>query len=662
MNKLHQYGYYKVATAVPAIKVAHVNYNKNEIIKLIKQAVEEGVSLLVFPELCLTGATCGDLFLQPALTDACQSALKEIGQATAKTSISVVLGSPVLYNNRLYNCACVLGHGYLQGLVPKQLLSRDESKYFSVLAKDVWEDYHQEGDFYTSFSNRINFYGKAKASYMGKNEFGFTIEMGQDYYHPLTPSSLGPYDIPNIIVNPSADPSLIQSLGDQEAQLKSLSAKSNTVYIHVNAGYGESTTHYVYAGQSLIFEAGTLVHKGQTFTNQSQLNTALVDLEKVALLRQRQNNKYGPMTSDHIKDLINENNINCILYGGEEKEPSTPKGAKPLLATLQPFPFIPEDAQALENNCQDIINLTTSAMIKRFCHVNNASSLIGVSGGLDSTLALLLLVEAYHRMGKPVTEIIGVRMPGFGTSGSTYHNSVKLMDLLGIRSREVDIKASVTQHLKDISHPLTARDTTYENAQARERTQILMDIANQTGGLVIGTGDLSELALGFCTFNGDHMSMYAVNGSIPKTLIPYVIRSLGRTYDHPDLIGLLENIIDTPISPELLPPSPKQMILQKTEDLIGPYALHDFFLYHMVRYGFRPSKIRALASQAFAGVFSYQEVDKWIRVFYRRFFAHQFKRNCLPDGPVLGRVSLFANFQMPSDAQVSLWLADLENE
>ncbi|RRD94925.1 NAD(+) synthase [Clostridiales bacterium COT073_COT-073] len=674
MKSLHQYGYYKIAAAVPVIKVADVTHNTKEILKLIEMAATENISLLAFPELCLCGASCGDLFWQTALQKTCKQAIMTIAKKTKDLTFPIIIGSPMLHQNRLYNCAVILIKGQVKGLVAKNSLTTEESKYFTSALSAEWDllDFGQDESAY--FDNSLSFYHEDCS-------FSFTIELGEDYYLPLSPSAINPYLDTQIIVNPCALPATVSSRQKKELRLQELSAKSQSIYLHINAGYGESSTDKIYDGSSCIFENGQLIASNLPFQRENQLLTGIVDLERIATVKSRTNllkpsdaaiqkvlgSRHCIWYSDK-NDHLTEDVINPNSAGQTDKATAAVPSRleysplSPLLPTLAKFPFIPEDAIQLEQNCQEIAEIISSGLIKRLTHIHAKTSVIGISGGLDSTLALLLVALAYQKMGKNLKEIIGVRMPGFGTSGGTYQNSLTLMRLMGISEREVDIKASVIQHLKDIEHPLEQHDTTYENAQARERTQILMDIANQTGGLVIGTGDLSELALGFCTYNGDHMSMYSVNASIPKTLIPYVIRSLGRKYSDPELIAVLQKIIDTPISPELLPPTANQKILQKTEELIGPYALHDFFLYYMLRYGFAPGKIRALAVQAFAGDFSYEEVDKWIKLFYRRFFTHQFKRNCLPDSPLLGSISLFSTFHMPSDALVTLWLSDLENE
>lgn len=657
MNKIHHYGFFKVATAIPAIKVGDVSYNKAEIISLIEKAAKEEVSLLAFPELCLTGSTCGDLFSQKILIRSAKEALLTIADYSKEYSFPILVGTPFSHRNRLYNCVAVIIEGKIRAMIPKQLLTAEESRYFSTLSLDEWEYLELQEETNTHFSNFVSYYDAATEN------FTFTVEIGEDSKAFLSASSTNYFTKVNLIVNPCALPAGIGYLEKKKNELKALSSKNKNIYLHVNAGFGESTTEHVYAGQSYILEDGKILAEGKTFHSKSSLLVSLVDLDKVESLKSA---PIGTLRSSREESRLckffSEDSIHWYHDEPARIPESEKKVLSPLIAKYPKFPFIPDDAVLLERNCCDIIDIICQALEKRFHHIQNKTSVLGVSGGLDSTLALLLLVEAYRRMGKPLTEIVGVRMPGFGTSGETYQNSCKLMDLLGITSREVDIKASVIQHLKDIEHPLEQHDVTYENAQARERTQILMDIANQTNGLVIGTGDLSELALGFCSYNGDHMSMYSVNASIPKTLIPYVIRSLGRKYSNPEILKVLESVIDTPISPELLPPNANEKIMQKTEELIGPYALHDFFLYYMLRYGFTPSKIRALATAAFENAFSYDEINRWINVFYRRFFTHQFKRNCLPDSPILGSISVFGEFHMPSDAIVSLWLTDLEED
>lgn len=651
MQTLHRYGYYRVAAATPAIRVADVAYNKAQIMSLINQAQQLGdISLLVFPELCLCGASCQDLFLQKSLQRACRDAIVEIAESTKDISFPIVLGSPIVVDGRLYNCAVVLIQGEIKAVIPKRLLSEDERNYFvSFHANDATLISFGE-DRFSYFEPYVSFYNEAAPN------FCFRVEMGLDHYDLPSVSELSRLGLTSIVVNPCALPARIGQYEKTAQAIQNLSDRNSLVYLHVNAGYGESTTHGTYGGESFLYEAGKLIAQATPFARENRLTVGLIDLEKIETLKIKQAGLLSQLSLDSdIKKRYSENPV-CYYQpapSGDENSVS------PLVPQLPMFPFIPENPEQLERNCRDITEIVCQSLIKRLEHIHSHKVIIGISGGLDSTLALLFLAETFAKINAPLTDIIGVRMPGFGTSGTTYENSCKLMRLLGITEREVDIKASVIQHLKDISHPLDSHDTTYENAQARERTQILMDISNQVGGIVIGTGDLSELALGFCTYNGDHMSMYSLNGSIPKTLIPYVIRSLSRKYQNSELISVLESIIDTPISPELLPPNANQQILQKTEELVGPYALHDFFLYYMLRYGFSPSKIKALAEKAFAGVYTLEEITKWQQLFYRRFFSQQFKRNCLPDGPVFANVSLFHTFHMPSDAMASLWLREL---
>lgn len=675
MQMLHRFGYYKVATATPVIKVADVPYNTHQILSLIEKAEQIGdISLLAFPELCICGSTCEDLFFQRSLQNACHDALVDIAEQTQHIPFPIILGSPIRFENRLYNCGIVIIRGQIKAMIPKQLLTAEERKYFSILHTDENNYIDLQKGISSYFENHISFYNEDTPN------FTFTIEMGEDRKGFASASAVSCFSSANIVVNPCALPARIGQLQKTEHDLQALSEKNCLIYLHVNAGYGESTTHAAFAGQSYIFEAGKKIAAATPFSLNDQLTVGLVDLDKIEDLKTRNNTLLSQISQEtELKQkYINKSAhwycqysqdkaaydylIDAEHLSSQEEDSSAPNSAsdKPLVPTVSAFPFIPKDAYHLASHCEEITEIVCQSLIKRLEHIHSSKVIIGISGGLDSTLALLFLIEAFRKMNYPVTDIVGVRMPGFGTSGTTYENSCKLMKLLGITEREVDIKASVIQHLKDISHSLEQADTTYENAQARERTQILMDIANQVGGIVIGTGDLSELALGFCTYNGDHMSMYAVNASIPKTLIPYVIRFLGRNYENPELLSILESIIDTPISPELLPPNANHQILQKTEELIGPYALHDFFLYYMLRYGFSPSKIRALAEQAFSGIYPPEEIVKWQTVFYRRFFSQQFKRNCLPDGPVLGSISLFHTFRMPSDAVAGLWLKELE--
>ena len=645
---LHQYGYYKIAAAIPALKIGDIRHNQAEIIGFIRQAAESQISLLAFPELCLTGATCGQLFSQKLLQDACQTALAEIAAATKGLVFPVIIGSPVIHQGKLFNCAVVLSDGKVRGIIPKMMLAPEETRYFSAPADDfsVSTEAILNGCS-APFGNSLLFAPERN------HDFCFAVEMGEDYKNIFSPSALSLYTPATVIVNPAALPAKVGFLEQTEQRLKAVSRSNHIAYLHIGSSLGESSTYHAFAGQAYLVENGKILSRSTPYSQAGQLITGLIDAEKVSYL------KRSEITTGQAIPGSSDIFLSCQNILEYPANPAAAENGQPLLSLLPRFPFVPDDAGQLEKNCREIIDITISAYIQRLRHVQNRAAVIGISGGLDSTLALLFLAEAYRRLTRPLTEIIGVRMPGFGTSGQTYENSCRLMKCLGISQREISIKAAVLQHLQDIGHT-GGQDTTYENTQARERTQILMDIANQTGGLVIGTGDLSELALGFCTYNGDHMSMYSLNASIPKTLIPYVIRSLGRSYADPDLRAILESVINTPISPELLPPTANQQILQKTEELIGPYALHDFFLYYMLKYGFAPQKIRALAAKAFAADFDAKTIDKWLKVFYRRFFAQQFKRNCLPDGPSVSNVSLAGAFTMPSDASAALWLADLE--
>ena len=636
-----KYGLVKVAAAIPGVRVADVEYNVQQIENLIAQAEGRGVEMIVFPELSLTGYTCQDLFQQQLLLDKAEEALLILLDFTRKLDIIAVVGLPVRIGSLLYNCAAVVHQGSLLGIVPKTYLPN-------------YDEFYEKRWFASSTDLMPQEIYLAGSPVMVSNEpqvfrtcdgVGFGIEICEDVWAPLPPSNNLALAGADIILNLSATDELV----GKHAYLCSLLAQQSACmmcgYVYSSCGYGESTQDVVYGGNAMILESGRMLCEAERFSLEPQLKIQQIDVD--SLRHDRQNNT----TFRTAQDGAHARFIDC--------KPVTPRDFE-LIRYVDPHPFIPSDEQMVEK-CEEILNIQTMGLCKRLAHTHSDKAVIGISGGLDSTLALLVMVRAFDKLGLSRRGIVGITMPGFGTSDRTHQNAVALMDSLGITRREISIAKAVTQHFMDIGHDLTTHDVTYENSQARERTQILMDVANQIGALVIGTGDLSELALGWCTYNGDHMSMYGVNASVPKTLVQHLIRYISRLPMFADQRKTLIDVIDTPISPELTPADAEGNIQQKTEDLVGPYELHDFFLYHILRWGFRPSKVLMLAQHAFGDKYDEDTIQHWLQTFCRRFFSQQFKRSCMPDGPKVGSVSLSprGDWRMPSDAMSALWLKDI---
>jgi NAD+ synthase (glutamine-hydrolysing) len=641
-----KYGFVRVAAAVPTVRVADCQYNAQQIEAQMALAERQGVQIMVFPELCITGYTCGDLFAQSMLRDEAERALKQILHHTDVLDVVAILGMPVAYRSTLLNCAVVIKCGKILGVVPKTYLPN-------------YKEFYEQRWFTSALchpTGTIQLAGQ-KAP-LGTNllfdtaDTCFGIEICEDMWAPIPPSSSLALKGAEIIFNLSADDEGIGKHAYVQQLISQQSARCLAGYVFSSCGFGESTTDVVFAGQGMIYENGTLLATGERFSLKEQLVVSEIDVERLRNER-----------------LVNTTFAASIpqASGAEalHVDASTPyrpeKREGDITRAVDPHPFVPR-GNRLNERCEEIFAIQVAGLAQRLHHTRCQNVVVGISGGLDSTLALLVCVKTFDKLGLSRKGIHGITMPGFGTTDRTYHNALHLMESLGVTIREISIKDACIQHFKDINHDINVHDVTYENGQARERTQILMDIANQVGGMVIGTGDLSELALGWATYNGDHMSMYGVNGSVPKTLVKYLVQWVAEHEVGQDSRATLLDIVDTPISPELIPADEQGNIKQKTEDLVGPYELHDFFLYYFLRAGFRPSKILYLAKIAFRGVYTEEVIKKWLTTFCRRFFQQQFKRSCLPDGPKVGSVTLSprGDWRMPSDASAASWLKELE--
>lgn len=645
-----EYGYIKVGSAVPLVSVADCNENVKNIENLIAQAEGLGVEIIVFPELCLTGYTCQDLFRQHVLLDAAEVAVMKLLEFTNQLDIIAIVGAPVVVGDLLLNCAIVIQKGHVLGIVPKTYLPNYSEFYEKRWFASV-QDLRPSTFHYAGHSVSIT---SSSQLFRTMDGVTFGVEICEDVWAPTPPSNHLALAGADIIFNLSASDELIGKHDYLLSLLSNQSARTMSGYVYSSAGFGESTQDVVYGGNALIYENGKLLAKGERFSLQPQLQTAQIDVEYLRSER-RMNTTFTNAQCRMIHEDIRFIDADVVDHHDFVLE-----------RTIDPHPFIPQSGD-MERSCNEIFSIQVMGLARRIVHTHAKTVVVGVSGGLDSTLALLVCVKTFDKLGMDRKGIVGVTMPGFGTTDRTYHNAVSLMNSLGVTIREISIAKSVTQHFEDIGHDMQVHDVTYENGQARERTQILMDLSNQLGGLVIGTGDLSELALGWATYNGDHMSMYGVNASIPKTLIKYLVEFAARTVDDKSASTLFD-IIATPISPELIPADENGNIKQKTEDLVGPYELHDFFLYYFLRCGFSPRKIFMLACHVFDGtrpqegvsIYSEETIRHWLRTFCRRFFAQQFKRSCLPDGPKVGSVSLSprGDWRMPTDAQSALWLEE----
>ena len=637
------HGFIKTAAVTPKVQVADPEGNAREIIRLAKEAAGNGAKIIAFPELCITGYTCGDLFLQELLLESAKEALLQIIRETRELDALIFAGLPWEKEGKLYNVAAVFQGGKLLGLVPKTCIPNYgefyELRHFArgnQEADAVWTDSGDGERDYIPFGTRLLFTCEEMPG------LAVAAEICEDVWVPDPPSIHHALAGATVIVNCSASDETTGKDAYREALISGQSARLVCGYIYANAGEGESSQDLVFSGHNLIAENGKILSRSARFKNE----TIYADLDIARIVGERRR-----MTTFFSRTDAVYTEIGFHLNKEETK----------LSRFIDPAPFVPDDSQDRQKRCEEIFAIQYMGLKKRLEHTRSRTAVVGISGGLDSTLALLVAVRAFDSLGLPRKGILGVTMPCFGTTDRTYRNACELVRKLGGTLREVDIREAVTTHFRDIGHDPEVHDVTYENSQARERTQVLMDLANQSGGLVIGTGDMSELALGWATYNGDHMSMYGVNAGVPKTLVRHLVRYYADTCGDPELAATLLDVLDTPVSPELLPPK-DGVIAQKTEDLVGPYELHDFFLYYVLRFGFTPAKIYRLARLAFAGAYGDDMILKWLKTFYRRFFTQQFKRSCLPDGPKVGSVAVSprGDLRMPSDASAAIWLKELE--
>jgi len=645
----HEYGYLRVSAAVPCSQPADVEQNTTAVAELWKEAWEAGADVVVFPELCISGYTCADLFLQQPLQKAVLGGLRLLCDASREMAGCVaVVGAPLIHLGRLYNCAVAISDGTILGVVPKTHLPNYnefyEQRWFESSSALAAGSTIRIGREEYPFGTDILFNFKA-----GELVVPVSIEICEDLWTPIPPSAIMAQNGALIGLNLSASDELTGKHTYLIDLVRMHSARIRSGYVYASAGWGESTTDVVYAGNALIAEDGTLLAEGERFLTHPQLQVADIDVERLNADRTR----FGTFCA-HTATSVSIRHIEV---------PSCNRKADGLRRHIDSTPFVPKDRDNLDARCREIISIQTFGLMRRLSFTHCSNLVVGISGGLDSTLALLVACEAFKRLGWPLTGITGITMPGFGTTDRTHDNAVKMMQLLGVSQREISIAAAVNRHFQDIGQDPEIHDVTYENCQARERTQILMDYANKSGGMVLGTGDLSELALGWCTYNGDHISMYGVNASVPKTLVKHLVSWFATTADNVELKNTLLDVVETPISPELTPADDHGQIKQKTEDIVGPYILHDFFLYNTLRYGYGPRKSYMLAQQAFAGKYNNTTLLKWLRNFYRRFFSQQFKRSCMPDGPKVGSVCLSprGDWRMPSDASAALWLKEVDS-
>ncbi len=633
------FGFYRLAAVVPELRVADIDFNCAVLRREYQAAVADGAAAVVFPELCVTGYSCGDLFFQEQLLFRTERAVSEFAASTAGQMTVALIGFPFRYGEALYNVAAVIQNGTVRGLIPKSLLPN----YREFYEKRHFHSGRQIRNTVATL-NRLPVPFGVDLIFDGGNGFVFGVEICEDLWGVLPPSSHLALAGARAIFNLSAGTELAAKAAYRRELVCQQSARCLAAYVLASAGVHESTTDVVFGGHAMIAENGRLAAEDRRFSRSAERIYADIDFERLAAGRLSESS-------------FNDNELPSDLLFRRISLPEVPGVSELRFAAIPPRPFVPEQAPDRRERCREIFDIQTAGLAKRLEHTHARCMVIGISGGLDSTLALLVAAECCKLLGRPASDILALTMPGFGTTGRTYHNAVALCRLLGVTLREVDIKPACLQHFADIGHDPKTLDVTYENVQARERTKILMDLANKNSGLVIGTGDLSEIALGWSTYNGDHMSMYAVNCSVPKTLIRFLIETTAERAV-PELAAVLRDVIDTPVSPELLPANDDGSIEQKTEDLVGPYELHDFFLYHFVKYGAEPAKIAFLAQQAFAGVYDAATINKWLEKFLRRFFQQQFKRSCIPDGPKVGTIALSprGDWRMPSDAAVNLWL------
>lgn len=636
-----EYGFVKVASAVPTVKVADCRHNARQMAEMIADAANQNVEIIIFPELSITGYTCGDLFAQSVLLEEAEKSLEWLVAETQSLPVISIVGIPHPHNGSLINAAVVFQSGKILGVVPKTFLPN----YKEFYEKRWFASALQTPECVTSICGQRVPMQRDMLFATGNTTFG--VEICEDLWSTIPPSSFLSLEGAEIVFNMSADNDCVGKHSYLRNLVKQQSARCIAGYVFSSCGFGESTTDVVFAGTSIICDNGSIIAEGERFAMDRRMTVGEIDVESIRNDR-RVNTTFAESRGLHSRQAVT---IDAL--------PQTPSALN-LTRTVNPLPFVPSGSK-LDSCCEEIFAIQSTGLAQRLAHTHAETAVIGISGGLDSTLALLVAVNTFDKLHKDRKNIIGVTMPGFGTTDRTYTNALCLMKSLGVTIREISIKDSCIQHFKDICHDINVHDVTYENSQARERTQLLMDIANQRNGMVIGTGDLSELALGWATYNGDHMSMYGVNASVPKTLVKHLVAWIANRLDDETAKTTLLDIVDTPISPELIPADKNGNIKQKTEDIVGPYELHDFFLYNLLRHGFSPKKIFALAQIAFDGEFDNATIKKWLTTFCRRFFNQQFKRSCLPDGPKIGlSLSPRGDWRMPSDATSRLWLDECE--
>lgn len=629
-------GFIKIAAVSPAVTVGNVEKNCNEIINMLEKAKNQRVQIAVFPELSLCGYTCGDLFHQKALIDACYSGIMKICEYSKAFNGYIAVGSPIKYNGKLYNCAVMINNGKVLGIVPKTYIP-NYNEYYELR----WFESGKGVSGVVNLSDNQTAIIDSGLIFSVNEDTKIGIELCEDLWAPCPPSIALAQQGANIILNLSASNEAVTKNDYRKSLVKQQSARLFCAYAYASAGVGESTTDLVFSGACTVAENGSLLAEGQRFSLDGTMAVADIDIDKLNAMRQLQNT----FTCD--------NSGNTVL--ADKELPFLDEAY--IERNFDPNPFVPSDDRERDERCREILAIQSSGLAKRMLHTKTQKLVLGISGGLDSTLALLVAVRTTEMLKIPNENIICITMPGFGTTDLTYSNACALVKSLGATLKEISIKDACIQHFKDIGHDAEIHDVTYENTQARERTQILMDYANKVGGLLVGTGDLSELALGWCTYNGDHMSMYGVNASVPKTLVRHLVRNIADNSGR-ETAEILYSVLDTPVSPELLPPDKDGKIEQKTEDTLGPYEVHDFYLYHFLRFGTKPEKLLFMAKKAFRGTYDEERLRKWLEIFIKRFFNSQFKRSCLPDGPKVGSVSLSprGDWRMPSDASYEEWL------
>lgn len=632
-------GFLKVCAVSPRVTVAGVQSNLNAALQEIEKANKNKVQILVFPELFLSGYTCGDLFLQTALQDACKSALTAVCRATENSALVVVIGLPLKFGASLYNCAAVVQNGMVVAVIPKTYIPNYNEYY-----EKRWFASGDGVNGTIKLNEQEVPFGQTLVRLSDDAVLG--VELCEDLWTPSTPSTSLALSGANIIVNLSASNEVVTKNDYRKNLICMQSAKDFCAYIYASAGVGESTTDLVFSGACTVAENGALLSEGERFAFNGSMAEACIDIEK--LNAERAHNTSFTDAAKKLKEKLSEVSTPVEVSDMEYNEVNR---------SFDPHPFVPSDTAEKDERCREILSIQSHALAKRMSHIGAKKAIIGISGGLDSTLALLVTARALKILNLPNENMICVTMPGFGTTDRTYQNAVDLIHAFGATFMEISIRNAARGHMADIGHDESVHDITYENTQARERTQILMDLANKHGAVLVGTGDLSELALGWCTYNADHMSMYGVNAGVPKTLVRHLVRSEAQQLPE-EISKILNDILDTPVSPELLPPDENGNIQQKTEETLGPYEVHDFYLYHFLRFGTRPEKLLFMASRAFAGIYTEEQLKNWLKLFVRRFFTNQFKRSCLPDGPKVGSASLSprGDWRMPSDADCSVWL------